>query len=332
VTLAELLLLSSTRPAPVKQPALPPWDPSDAGGIVHTTPPPELVIPKGYDNLFLRCDFNGITLDQARWGTPPVLVGANTTPVTMLMSPMLVLYPRYWQDAYLTEAAERNYSHIVIAADGWNLENNGYTPTPSKLVQWGQYLKSWGYRVILWRSMPELPDPFLDAMLSAGVLDWYIYGEEVDGKTNAMHYESDLFTLMDSIGIPIGAHFTSNYPSGWPRDTFLTDWSPFDGKVHLMWQADQNDSAGTQGARLYYARQRVNLGLIGDGSYSHPAPNSRVYAFETMATAQLYGKCDEGYGNLRGLELLYTTRDNPGILPVSGCGNGGTVYHDGTPM
>ena len=59
-------------------------------------------------------------------------------------------------------------------------------------------------------------------------------------------------------GIPIGAHFTANYPVDFPRDTFLTNWSQYDGRVHLMWQANPADSAGKQAAMLYYAPERVN--------------------------------------------------------------------------
>jgi hypothetical protein len=58
-----------------------------------------------------------------------------------------------------------------------------------------------------------------------------------------------------------------------------------------------------------------------------------VIAFETMAFAQLYGKCDENYGNLRQWELLCGTRDPayPCARPVSGGGNG-TRYPNGDPL
>ena len=319
---AAVLLSGSSRPAPRPHAPLPPWDASDAGGIVHTTPPPELVIPSGPDPLFLRADFNGVTLDRQRWGgDPPYLVGANTTPRTMLMTPMAICYPRFWQDAILTEHAERGYTHFVIAPDGWNLSANGYDGSLSTLVSWAAYVKSWGFYVVLWRSAPIVDDPILFGLVAAGCCDWYVAGEEVDRKCTAEQYDAVLASVARA-GVPVGAHFTSNYPSGFPRDTFLTDWSPYNGRVHLMWQANQNDSAGTQGARLYYARQRVNLGLVGDGNYSNPAPDSRVYAFETMATAQLYGQCTEQVGCLRSLELLYTTRANDAIPAVNGFGNG----------
>lgn len=294
---------------------------------MHTVPPPELVIPSGPDPLFMRADFNGVMINTSRWGTPPVLIGANTTPVNMLMTPMAILYPRKFQDAILTEHAERGYTHFVIAPDGWDLGANGFNMTPATLVQWARYVKSWGFYNVLWQSNPDGNMTWANVLASAGLLDWFIPGEEVDKKVSAQQYNLVLQECL-GLGCPIGAHFTSNYPSGFPSDTFfdgtsMPSWGAYDGKVHLCWQASQNDSAGTQGARLYYARQRVNLGMVSpDGGSVPGAPNSRVITFETMATKQLYGQCDEAYGNLRDLELLYTTRTDARILPMSGYGNG----------
>lgn len=305
-----------------KRGPLPPWDASDDFGDVHTTPPPDLVIPSTPDPLFMRADFNGVTLDAARWGTPPMLVGANSTPVTMLMTPMLALYPREWQDACLTEHKERGYTHFIWDPHPWNLEENGQTFSVADAIAWAQYLKSWGFYSTVWSGAPQPADPMWAALADAGLIDFAIVGEEVDGKFTAEAYEVILDTLLAGPlnGIPVAAHFTSNYPKGFPRDTFLTDWNKYDGRVHLCWQADQNDSAGKQGAMLYYARLRVNLGAIGGNG--QPAPNSRVYAFETMASKQLYGQCDEDYGNLRSLELMYCTAPDAGVGPMRGFGNG----------
>jgi hypothetical protein len=321
---------TASRPAMVQGLPLPPFDASDAGGTVHTVPPPELLIPPAADPLFMRADFAGVNLDPSRWGgNPPMLAGANSTPLTMLLTPMLSLYPRHWQDACLTEHAERGYSHFIIS--NWNDQANGVTTTPAMMVAWALYVKSWGFLVVYWPGQPLVTDPTLDALVSAHAVDWIIPGEEVDGKVTAEQYMNVLNStlLVVASGIPVGAHFTSNYPSGFPRDTFLTDWSPYDGRVHLCWQADQTESAGTQGARLYYARQRVNLGLVGGAG--NLALNSRVIAFETMATAQLYGQCSEVGGNLRSLELLFTTRNDARIPAVSGFGNGGR-WSSGWPL
>lgn len=317
--------LSFRRPVAKRHSALPAFDQSDSGGIVHTTPPPELSIPTGRDLMFMRGDFNGVEIDLGRWGfpTPPAgqtlfnVAGANSTPPGMIMTPMLPLYPRKLQDAVLTEHAERGYWHMIVASDGWNFTTNQFSWSPQQFTNWCNYVKSWGFYVVYWSSA-QIQNPYLS--VARNTIDWHVCGEEVDTKMTAEQYEAVLDDNLQLFGGPTGAHFTDNYPEGFPRDTFLTNWSKYNGRVHLMWQANQNDSAGTQGARLYYARQRVNLGTVGgDGN---PAPDSRVYAFETMATKQLYGQCTEEYGNLRSLELLYTTRDNLAIRAMAGFGNG----------
>ncbi len=311
------------RPSPIPHAPLPPWDQNDPQyGEVHTVQPPELIIPAGVDNLFMRADFNGVTLDANRWGGhPPMLKGANSTPVDMLMTPMLSLYPRVWQDACLTEHAERGYSHFIIST--WNDAVNGVTITPAMLADWARYVQSWGFKVVYWNGPLTLNDPKLQALVDANAIDWCIPGEETDTHATAEQLEAVLDNVLaiTANGIPIGAHFTANYPEGFPRDTMLTNWSKYDGKVHLCWQADQTQSAGHQAAMLYYARLRVSLGQIGgDGT---PAPNSRIVAFETMASAQLQGACTEEYGNLRTLELLYETRTDARVRPMDGgFGNG----------
>jgi hypothetical protein len=328
--LAELraaLGLNPNRPVPVNHTPLPAFDQSDSFGDVHTTPPPELVIPTNYDPLFMRADFNGVTIDMNRWGSDiPILVGANTTPKNMLMSPMMIMYPRKWQDAHLTESAERNYSHYVFASQGWNFAQNNFNPTTTEIVDWAKYLKSWGFYATYWGSCAT-DDPFLIDLVNNRAIDFFIVGEEVDTKVTPAQLEVILDNNLSIIanGCPVAVHFTDNYPEGFPRDTYfdgrsMSGWDKYNGKVHLCWQANQNDSAGKQGAMLYYARQRVNLGLVSGNN--QPAPDCRVIAYETMASAQLYGQCSEEYGCLRSLELLYCPVGMPGIRPVSGAGNG----------
>ncbi len=316
-------LVGRQRPAPTIHNQLPPFDSNDSGGIVHTTAPPELILPSGLD---MRADFNGVTLDTSRWGGDiPFLLGANSTPINMLMSPMLILYPRKWQDAYLTESAERNYTNIIIVSEGWNLSANNFNPTPANITSWAKYIKSWGFKIILWSDDPLT----LKSLIDNHAVDWVIPGTEVDRYMTAEQFELILDNTLDIVsnGIPVGAHFSSNYPSGFPRDTFLTNWNKYDGRVHLCWQTDPNDSAGTMGARLYYARQRVALGTIGGNGQL--ALNSKVYAFETLATKQLYGQATEEVGCLRTLELLYTTREDDRIPALAGFGNG-CRYLDGS--
>ena len=320
-------------PPSIIQAPLPPFDASDPDGDVHTTPPPDLVVPTKPDVLFMRADFAGVTLDTNRWGgNPPFLVGANSTPLAMLMTPMLALYPRKWQDACLTEHAERGYTHFVWDPHPWNLEENGMTFSAQQQKDWASYLKSWGFYSTVWSGMPSASDPMWVALADAGLIDFAVIGEEVDGKFTSEEYAILVNSLLAGPlnGIPSAAHFTSNYPVGFPRDTFLTNWADYDGRLHLCWQANQNDSAGKRGALLYYARRRVALGQVGgDG---RPAPNSRVYDFENQATNQLFGRCDEARGNLQSLEDMYCTAPDAGVRPMSGFGNGcrnpnGSYFH-----
>lgn len=352
-----------SRPKPIPQTAIaPPFDPSDSGGIVHTTLPPEQVIPPHFtDPTWIRADFNGVTLPgsytptasaaivaaggvtmtSGRWAGlfVPWLVGANTTPPTMLMTPMLPLYPRSVQDAVLTEHALRGYDDLIYDCAPWNAAANGRGFTPAAIVAFSQYVRSWGFRPVLWRGDPTQGcDAMFQTIIQQSTPSLYVHGEEVDSKMTSEAYEASLQLVNQYLGgrVPIGVHFTADgnrqmgYPIGFPRDTFLNDWSPYDGRVHLCEQLDGDASAGLQGASMYYARRYVNAGL-GDGAQGPGAPHSRVIAWETMATKQLYGQCTEAYGCLRSWELLCGTRDNPACLPVSGFGNGAR-YPNGDPL
>ena len=337
-----VMSLGFKRPAPVKQSPLPAFDASnpDGSGIVHTTPPPELIIPPHFtDPLFLRADFNGITLNLSRWGIPTPapgrtlydIVGANSTPAAMIMSPMLPLYPRKLQDAWLTESAERAYDDVVIASEGWDFATNGFSFTIPTFVAWAKYVKSWGNRIVYWGNC-EPDDPYMLALLDAGLLNFSIVGEEVNSKVDPPTLEAIIQNHLGHLGtIPCGVHFTDNWPLRAPLDTYLTNWAPYDGRLHLCWQANQKETAGTQGGSLYYARMRVNLGWQGDADFEpqFAAPNSRVILFEMQASDQLDGLCTEEYGCLRSLESLYCTRLDPHILPLSGACNG-LRYPDGT--
>jgi hypothetical protein len=293
----KVLLQSSIRPSPVRQSALPPFDKTDNFGDVHTTFPPEFDAKK----LFYKADFDGVNISQSRWGNPPYLNGANTTPITMLMTPMLGLYPRKWQDAALTEHAERNYPDFIISDIPWNTGENGRSWSIQNAKDWVDYIKSWGFSVILWTEYASIGDPYLKAL--ADKIKFHIIGTQVDEDNTAESYEAILDdNLAMTPGLPSGAHFTPNYPEGFPRDTFITNWDKYNGRLHLCWQANSYDSAGKQGAMLYYARQRVKLGLIGGNG--NPAPDSEVGIHESMATCELYDQSTEEYSNLRTYEGL----------------------------
>ena len=312
-----LLSGGTTRPSPVKQEALGPFDSSDEYGDVATS------LPNGFDSnrLFYKADFNGVNLDSNRWGIPPYIDGANTTPQTMLMTTMLGLYPRKWQDACLTEHAERNYPDFIISDIPWNANLNKPDWSIKDTSDWIDYIKSWGFNIIFWTENPSVGDPYLRAL--ADKIKFHIIGTQVDEFCTAEQYEVILDdNLAMTPGLPSGAHFTPNYPVGFPRDTFITNWDKYNGRLHLCMQVDSADSAGKQGAMLYYARLRVKLGQIGGNG--NPAPDSEVTLHECMATNQLYGQCTEGYGNLRTFEGLCHPQ---GITnnQVMGFGNGGRM-------
>lgn len=329
-----IVLGGAKRPAAKAHTPLPPFDPDDAGGEVHRVPPPELVIPTGRDLMFLRADFNGVCVDLDRFKISHdelfSIKGANTTPLNMLMTPMLPLYSTRVIDAVLTEHAERGYTHLIWDPQVWNAAANGRYFSPDDAVRFARYVQSWGFYVVAWQGDCSIGDPYLQKLERTSAIDWWIIGGEVDRKMTSEQYDA---IVKDNLhlaqGIPCGAHFTMNWPEGFPRDTFVNNWADYNGRLHLMWQANQDEPAGTQAARLYYARQRVALGSFGgDG---RPSPDSRVYAFETMATNQLYGRCSEEDGCLRSLELLYATRNDDRIPPMSGSGNG-IRLPDGRPL
>lgn len=328
----------------------PPFDPNDEYGDVHTTLPPEQVIPPRFtDPTFMRADFNGVTLDLRRWDkqTLPFLKGANSTPLSMLMTPMLMMYPRYWQDACLTEHAERGYDDFIISTNPWNAEENGFSYSPESIRDWASYIKSWGFRVVLWQAgrPPFGLGDTARLLLNSGLLSFYIHGKEVNSQMSSEDFEASLQEADREISgyIPIGAHFSPDgarkmgYPQCAPH--YMRDWSIYNGRVHLMQQlaADGREPntlcpAGLQGASMYYGRKRVYLGIdAGEGGLGPGAPDSKVIAFETMAIEQLYGRCNEEYGCLRTWELLCGTRNNDRVKPVHGFGNGGR-YPNGDPI
>ena len=355
----------------MKRVALPPFDPPDGENQIHITLPPEQVIPPafgpGEDPLWMRMNFGNMVIPgDYKWdgsgqnGLPstgitmtsgpykglyvPFLVGANSTPPNAMMSGMTHLYPREVQDAILTEHAKANMRHFLVPGDvqEWNQVENGYIATAAKLVAWYDHLHDWGFRVVGWRGDPRDERIPIEALL--GSIDWYIHGKEVDSIMTSEDYEASLRVIDAKVKgkIPIGVHFTAGapprsecYPLGFPRDTFLNNWSPYDGRVHLMLQMDPDDTAAHMSAMAYYARVHVNCGG-GDGGSGPGAPHSRVVFFESRQTAELYGRCgvqwlsrynndlaitQNAYARLTSWENICATRNDPRVLPMSGFGD-----------
>lgn len=301
----------------------------------------------------------GVTMTSGPWKGMFVkfLQQANSTPPTALMTPCLPMYERKVQVAHLTEHAWRGHQDFIISDEVWGAAANGRTFSIQEIVDWTTFAKvEFGFRPVLWRGNASLPrdgsgklqlDAMLQTLLDKDLVSFLVYGKEVDTQMTSEDYEAHLQYLNQRIGgsVPIGVHFSADwdremgYPIGMPRETFIPDWAPYDGRVHLCMQLlgykttpqghEYMIDAGIQGASMYYARQHVNIGQgPAAPAGAKGAPNSRVIAFETMATAKLYGLCPEAYGRLRSWELLCGTRNDPRVRPVSGTCDGGG-YPDG---
>lgn len=363
----------SSRPAPVQQAPLPPFDQNPdlpdqqypGGNGVASTPPPEWTAqwPTTPDLLALRADFTGLTIpgnytptsipdilanggvtlvDGPYKGTfIPFLPGANATPPTMIMSAMLPLYPEAIQVIYFTEHCYRGYTHFIWDTVPWN----GDPMTSAQAIAWDQKVRiTWGQFSYIWRGVPILNDTVVQDVRAAGGCDICGVGEEVDSKFDAVTYEEVILPDYFKLGCPLAAHFTAqaytpqypdvgawSYPLRFPRDTFLRNWSLYDGKLHLAQQVNQDAPAGLQSSLMYYARLHVNAG-IGDAAQGPGAPNSRIWMFENQASNQLQGRSTEGYGCLRSLEACWAPNGgNPKVRSMGGYGNGGRKP-DGTAL
>lgn len=332
---------SSTRPVPVRQKPLPPFEASDDQGLVHTTQPPDLVIPSWPDRHFWRGDIGGVTLKE----TPPFVPGANTTPPEMTMSFLLPWYSREWQDKILTAHAERGYTHFHL--DLWNARKAGYTPEAfADLVD---YVRSWGFFVSCWltsnqddrsqgwASVSWIIAPYLSVILDRPKPETFISmpGQELNngcppGPNGADSIISHVCAMANPVDSPVWLHFTEYYP-GYPEnvppaqaDMAMVQWiARWRGRVRgLAWQGDSGGSAGLMGAKLWDARRFWARA----GFTDYPC----VSAFELMASFQLYGKATEEYGCLRGLEMVYCTSDGS-APPVAGFGNGARLPN-GDPL
>ena len=336
---------SRSRPLPVNQLPLPPWDASDSGGMVHTVCPPDQIIPKGYTRDWWRGDFSGVMIPE----NPPLVPGCNTSPVNMIISFLLPHYVQFgtkWVDMILTAHAQRNYSHFHL--DHWQFNQAGLSLAQAEALI--RYVQSWGFctscwltssndnRSGGWSTIGAVAEPFLKMLVGTDASKVILLpGEELNnGCPPGPGGCDDIITAVcaacNPLDIPVWLHFTSNYP-GYPTnpppgvdfDNWMVQWiAQWKGKVRgLAWQSDPNQSAGTMGAELWSARQRWASALGSDGL---------VAAFELLATEKLYGRCTEEYGCLRGTEMIYCTSDPVGSCPPVAGACDGLRYPDGTPI
>lgn len=329
------------RPAPTRQPSLVPplaFDQDDDDGKVHTTLPPEQVIPPTYDRDFWRFDPWGVTLDEA----PPYVDGANTTPPEMVMSYFLPAYVQFgskWVDKILTFHAQRNFSHFHF--DQYTFEQFGFDA--ERAADLMLYAQSWGFFTSYWAKRPASPThgdgyaqtqhlymPFLNTLLAKGCAAdgklIYLVGEELNsgytpGPNGLDDVINNVCAFLNPRDVPVWVHFTSNYPA-FPVDTDFTGWwRQWIGKVKgLCWQADPSASAGLMGARLWDARKYIGAAWTG----------FKVPAWELRGEEQLYGHYTESQGALTGWEMLCCTRDDTPYPAVAGAA--AARYPDGWPI
>lgn len=326
---------------------MPPFDADDPGGRVHTTPPSDLVIPKGYTRNFWRGDIGGVILAK----TPPFVDGANTTPPEMTMSFLLPKYKQFgiqWIDEFLTAHAKRDYSHFHL--DRWQWDVAGFSM--NDVAAMIDYLISWGFFPSMWlcgsnddrsNGWPQLKsiiEPvlrMLTAKSSRCEKSIVLVGEELNNGCVPGRMVNGLDWIIEGVcaianpaGIPVWNHFTSNYPA-WPPPPPDGDidracaewWSQWIGKIEgICWQSDPKSPAGLMGAKMWDTRRLL----------ARADPRFLTVAFELRAEEQLFGRCTEEQGCLTGLELLYCDNDGlPGHPEVAGFGNGGR-YSDGTSI
>jgi len=357
---------------PTLQKSLPPFDPSDDWGLVHTTQPPDLILPTSRTRDFMLFDLGGVMLPSA----PPFVDGANTTPPEMTMSFLLPKYQQPWIDNILCAHATRSYPCFLLGrrqADDAGMSD-------AQFCDLIEYVQSWGFYVLVWLSSSRdnrsggwntiggRINQFLDVLLarSQHTLDniaSLLPGQELNngcppGPGGADDIIANVCARVNPTGIPVDLHFTANYP-GYPvnvppdqADAEMVHWiAQWKGRVRgLFAQMDAYNpvckiggvdrpygdpscynaqhgaglqplsSAGYMGAKLWDIRR-----FWARAGYNTPS----IYSSELINDAQLYGKCSEEYGCLRGLEMLYCTSD--GSCPPL-MGTGGCRLPDGRPL
>lgn len=325
----------------MRQRPLPPFDADDPGGRVHTTPPPDLVIPVSYARNFWRGDLGGVMLPTA----PPFVTGANTTPPEMTMSFLLPLYRRFGLrviDTFLTAHAERSYSHFHL--DRWLWDAAGFSLQDAAdlidyLIAWGFYPSLWlcgslDDRRGGWPLLQPIVEPVLRMLTATSARAEkaiVLVGEELNngcppGADGVDSIIRGVCAWTTPAGVPTWLHFTSNY-ADYPVNprtdaSAVVWWQQWIGLVQgLCWQADPSAPAGLMGAKLWDARRIL----------ARADPSFLTVAFELRATEQLYGRCTEEQGCLTGLELLYCDNDGLGYPEVAGFGNGAR-YPDGSAI
>ncbi len=318
------------RPPIQVMPALPPFQGNADGCLIHTTFPPTQTIPDGQDRRFIRADCWGVNVP-----TLPFVAGANSTPVTMLMSWFLPRYSDQIQNDCLFAHAIRGYTHYLLFAPA-----DRSPGSIAAFVQLCLKVKGWGFWVMVsfGNKNDDLHDmtapmyaarndALLDALLEAQAIDHAIVGFELNlwHNPNPGYLDAIIRYLANrcqAADVLLYLHFSTRVTQ-WgagPTADATRFWQQFIGLglTGLLYQGDPSWSHA-----LYQAEISDAIRELGAASTDFD-----VVAFELVGQAQLYGQVTEETACLLGLTILCTPQ---GPKAIRGTGNGAR-FRDGRAL
>jgi hypothetical protein len=327
---------SHPRPAPVQQAPLPPLDTT---GNPHTTlPANQLPIPQPFTGPLWLENAWSMTIPGL-----PLLPGA-TSSVNPTRCLTWFLGASLWApfiDAILTHAALCGYNTITIS---WPDCQDYCGMSPTAFVSLCAYVKSWGFRVHVkwwaktsntvwtapqnsdWPTIQAWVGPVLSALMSAGALDavspWEWDANNIAGPQGT--------AILDGISQLVTPAKVEPWYHGSPGNVW---WDAPTSNRDIFWQ--QRTAAGMTG--ILYQAQPPNVWDMGTrqarflDSTNHAAfvaTGARFVAWETDGVEQFDGaQPDEATSAMHGYLDLCT----PGLMPVTGVGDGGWLP-DGTTL
>jgi hypothetical protein len=314
-----------TLPAPVPRAPLPPFEGvnPDDGLPVNTVQPANLTIPARPNLRFHRGNMCGLRLA----GLPMVPGGG---PAPLVLTWFLDRYSVDDQQKILTALGQAGYSHIYLS---WP-DSRAYGQTPDQFVATCRRVKRRGFYVgVFWGSKdidpwnetvagwPTRALPLMQQLVAANVIDFAMPGWEWNFWNVPGDQTYDIFKFFSANlpGVALYYHGSVGNIS-WQADGQFSA-SFYSNLVNILtgclYQAGVGWSAGFLQAKINDVTDRFsgNFGFPPDSGFGHPFD---CVAFEISATSQFDGGMTEDFGDLRGLEALYTL----GPIAVMGYGNG----------
>jgi hypothetical protein len=305
--------------------------------------------PKKPDLFWWRGNFCGLHMPNAPW-----VPGCEAKNQACVMACLLDRYPRTFQDEYLDTYASYGYTHLqrsVGHAVGAGVSVRDYLDLSRRARDRGLFLDHWfvagpdcwgndcKYRDLdFWA--PRL-DPWIDALISAQVVDAVCVGWQLDGMFKAGDQcKAAIFHVADQFvphKIPVATHWM-NDAGGWWEDDGKQDrfswWREMRGHLSGVHLQLSTPAAGGTMANYQEAIRLVvdpfagdtgrgvtgRSGLFGDRPYF-------CTMFEISGQDQFDGVTTEDLGDLVG----YLTMCTRSKMPVSGYGNGAR-RPDGSPL